>query len=288
LLIPPESLSPLSPMKTFLSFAVMFQIAAFYPRPILAQDHSHLNVGAVDTTQGAALFFENGPDFATNSSYVNTLTFTNAGRYAGYHVGNITLTVLPATEDYGGPVPNAPAPGSRIFAQLMSVDGPVGGAFAFWETGATTPTITVSSGTTGTNLFLLSQNDGSPGTDPYGHIHGRRFTATKPGIYLVTVRALDLSTNGLNGGPIHEPSEPLRIYFQAGANIKSILTSHDGARLICGAKSGWMWQLEAKDDVGSPTWNPMGEPFPGSDHFVEITDPQPPTGQRFYRLRGSP
>jgi hypothetical protein len=114
--------------------------------------------------------------------------------------------VLAATAGYEGPVPGAPALGALIFAQIVSVEGPVGGAFAFWDTGATSPTISVPVGSANTNLHRISENDGSPGSDPYGHIHGQQLTATRPGLYTVAFRAFDLSTNGAGGGPIHLPS----------------------------------------------------------------------------------
>src|SRR5262249_43998498 len=145
-------------------------------------------VGATGLDQGDPLTLENAADFSTNSSYIKTLTYTNGGSYAGFYQGNITFQVTGAT---------TPAPGALIYAQIVSVEGPAGGAFAFWEAGATNPTISVACGTKGTNAYQLSANDGSPGSDPYGHIHGRRFTASKPGIYTVGLKALDLCTNGV-------------------------------------------------------------------------------------------
>ena len=128
------------------------------------------------TNQDAQLIFA---ALQNDSDYVKTLTPSTSGTYAGYYNGNITLTALAATPAHLGPVSNAPALGSWIFAQLVYVDGPPGGAFAFWDTGATNPTISLLTGTTGTNTWLLSENGGLPGTDPYGHIHGRRFTANQ-------------------------------------------------------------------------------------------------------------
>src|SRR6185295_15637717 len=111
-----------------------------------AQDHGHLRIAADSTNQGAQLYFYNGADFASTSRYVKTLQFTNAGKYAGHFQQNITLTVQAATSAYGGPEPDAPAFGSYIRARILSVEGPEGGAFAFWETGATSPTISLAIG----------------------------------------------------------------------------------------------------------------------------------------------
>lgn len=253
-----------------------------------AQDHGHLNVGAAGTSQNDPLLFDNGADFATESAYVFTLTYTNSGTYQGYFQGNITLTVLAATPAHGGPVPNAPAPGSWIFAQLAAVDGPAGGAFGFWDAGATNPTLSLASGTTGTNTWVLSQNNGVAGTDPYGHIHGRRFTATKPGIYTVSFRALDFSTNGAGGGAIHAPSDILKIYFQAGINIQSLRPDASGVHVVFGARLGADWVLQAASSLSSTNWQDVGSPVTGNDYFNEVLDETSMAGQRFYRVKSAP
>jgi hypothetical protein len=253
-----------------------------------AQDHGHLNVGATGTGQDAPLIFDNGAIFATSYNYVYTLNYTNGSRYAGYYQGNITLTALAATAAYAGPVPNAPALGSQIYAQLVSVDGPPGGVFGFWDAGATNPTIAVLTGTTSTNVWLLSENDDSPSSDPYGHIHGRRFTATLPGVYTVGFRALDWSTNGVGGGPIHKPSGVLRIYFQAGVNIKRIEPDLDHPHVQFSAPVGRSWVVEASDSMApDATWTAISAPLDGDDLFHEVTDARAAEGRRFFRMKSA-
>jgi len=252
-----------------------------------AQDHGHLQIGARGTNQGAQLYFYNGADFLTNSRYVKTLTFTNSSRYAGYYQGNITLAVQAATGDFGGPEPDAPALGSYIRARIVSVKGPLGGAFAFWESGAASPTISVATGESGTNTYNVTQTDGSPGVDPFGHIHGRRFTVTKPGIYVVSFQAFDTSTNGLNGGPIHTPSSIIDIYFQGGVNAQFIEPDADHTRVHFAAPIGTTWQVEASNSIGpNAVWTPFGTAVEGDDYFHEVVDSRPVQGNRFYRIRG--
>lgn len=264
-------------------FSTLCATIAFVVCPLVsrsfAQDN-HLYIGATVSSQ---INFYNGADFSTDNNYVNTLTWTNAGPYGGYYVGNITFTALSGFD------PEPAAPGSVIYAQLLSVEGPPGSAFAFWERGATAPTISLSAGTSGTNLFKVSENDGSPGSDPYGHVHGRRFTATAPGIYTVTFRALDLSTNGPGGGPIQTPSDPLKIFFQAGIHLKSVMPETEGVSVKFGAKFGLNWQLEANDNLNSTAnWISVGEPVAGNDQFVEVIDPRPQGTNCFYRVRSTP
>ncbi len=251
-----------------------------------AADHGHLNVGAVGTSQGDPLDFDNGADFATNSAYVFTLVYTNGGTYSGYYQGNITLTALAATLAHAGPVPGAPALGSRIFAQIVSVTGPSGGSFAFWDAGATVPTISIPSGTTSSNLYRLSENDGSPGTDPYGHIHGRRFTATKPGVYTVTFQAFDLSTNGIGGGPIQSPSALLQVYFQAGVTITSLQKQDEVATVKFGAQLGRNYVLQGSTNIANPAaWANVSDPITGNDAFTTIADASPTNRVQFYRIK---
>jgi hypothetical protein len=251
-----------------------------------AQDHGHINAGAETQLPGSKLIFANGSDFATNTLYVKTLTFTNAARYAGYFLGNTTVTVLAATPDFAGPEPFAPALGSYIFAQLASLEGPEGGEFGFWEAGATEPTLTIKSGETGTNLWRITEADGSPGTDPYGHIHGRRWTLSKPGLYAVGFRLFDLSTNGDAGGPIHAPSEILYTYVQAGVNILSVQPDGDHTTIRFAVPLGTDWQLESSDTLTEPiAWSAVADPVTGNDMIREIIDPAPPTANRFYRVK---
>lgn len=183
--------------------------------------HGHLNAGATGTSQGDPLMFANGHLFAAESGYVKDLPLADTGRFAGFHEGNITFTVLPTTVDNGGPVPNAPASGSFIMAGIQSVSGPEGGRFGFWEAGSTVPTFEFGVGydvAIPTGLWALSDASlgaGAPGADPYGHLHGRRFTATLPGLYEVSFRVFDLSGNGAGGGPIHTPSDVITLAFSA-------------------------------------------------------------------------
>jgi len=255
--------------------------------PARAQ-HGHLEAGAFGVKQNDQLYFDNGADFITNSGYVKTLTYTNGGRFAGYYEGNITLTALAATPAFGGPVPNAPALGSFIQAQLVSVDGPAGGSFGFWEAGSTNPTYSLLSGESGTNMFRLTESDGSPGTDPYGHIHGRRFTATQPGFYTVGFRLVDTSTNGTNGGPIHTASGVLPIYFQAGITIVSTAKTGDVMTISYGSITNRTFALEYTTNLLSPSdWESAGPPLPGTDLLQSQSDTNVTSARRFYRIRAT-
>jgi hypothetical protein len=95
-----------------------------------AQDHGHFYVGAVGTNQNDQLVITNAADFATNTGYVKTLLYTNAGAYAGYYQGNITFEAKSALDVFGDPASGSAARGSWIYAQITSVEGPAGTASA--------------------------------------------------------------------------------------------------------------------------------------------------------------
>jgi hypothetical protein len=270
-------------------FAALAGVAHLLVNTLCGQDHGHLNLGALGVTQDAPLFFQNGADFAEPSGYVKSLVFTNAGRFSGYYHGNISLTVLPATPAYAGPDPDAPALGSFIQFRMDCLDAPKGGTFGFWDAGTTEPSLLLERGQTSTNLWLLTETDGAPGADPYGHIHGRRFPGTRPGLYKIQFTAVDTSLNGSSGGPIHTSSPPLAIWFAAGVTMRPIAIEGGRALLRFSTESGANWQLESSTELG-PTaeWRPVSDSVPGDDHFHAIQDEIPIVGNRFYRMRQIP
>jgi hypothetical protein len=257
---------------------------------VSAQDHGHLNVGA----SGAKLRWDNGPVFDPASGYVKTLTFTNAGKYAAFYQGNITLTAMHARNPFGEIDPNAPKPGSFIEAEIVSVQGPEGGAFAFWDVTSTAgnPTVSIPAGTTNAGFrFALSEASlgaGEPDGDPYGHIHGRRFTVTKPGLYTVGFRAHDTSSNGADGGPIHTSSDIQLIQFQGGVVLARLEQSETTITITLGAMAGHDWQLQATDSLPSANWQEVGAPVRGEDKLTLIEIPRAPGARKFFRAIGSP
>jgi hypothetical protein len=169
---------------------------------------------------------------------------------------------------------------------IDSVHGPDNGQFAFWEAGATEPTEAVGSGSTGTRLWALSESDGSPDSDPFGHIHGRRFTADRPGLYRVGFRLFDTSTHGTGSGPIHTPSDVLFIHFQAGITITSIVWEAGAAAVTFGAPAQTSLTLEATTNLTTEAgWSPVAEPVAGNDRFQTILDPDAADRVRIYRVR---
>lgn len=253
---------------------------------------THIYAGALGTNQNDKLYFSNGGAFdAELTSYSFPQVLRTNGPNAGYYRGDVlTLSALAATIPNGGPIPGSAALGAQLAVQVVSVTGPPGGSFAFWEGDGESPlraiTFSLPVGTTnGTNYLVISQNGGEPGTDPYGHIHGRAFTCSTPGTYVVGFRVIDLSTNGTGGGPIHSPSDLLPVRFQAGLRIESIQTMTNRVTVSFRSAPAISNLLEATDSTWPGSWQPAAAPLRGNNNLQSFTETNAPSGNRFYRIR---
>lgn len=260
--------------------------------------HVHLAVGAVTPTQGAQLLLVNGASYdifsygGTNSACF-FMSDSDTDLYPGLYNSDVTLVALPATEYTGGPAPNAAAQGSYIEAILKSVHGPDGGIFSFWneneDATATTNMFSILAGTDdSTNRFNVSEGLGPPDIpepDPFGHIHGRRFTATKPGLYTVGFQFIDTSTNGLNGGPIHTPSKTNYFFFQAGLYIDSIAKTNKNVSMKFGTRAFYNYALQRNTNILTTNWTTIGTVI-GANHsdMHLLFDTNAVEGQCYYRL----
>jgi hypothetical protein len=188
-----------------------------------AQSHDHITAGIFDSDHdgvaeaGEPLAFVNGANYNSASGFVLSLTAKISGRYAGTFSGNITFTALGIDPLVGGPEPGHAAPGTHIVIQLVKVTGPGGATFSFWDATGSLPAVSLGVDEAGTDALRwdLSENDGAPGDDPFGHIHGRQFSVDQAGTYVATFRLFDTSTNGPGGGPIHPASELFQMKFVA-------------------------------------------------------------------------
>ena len=260
--------------------------SALAPNHSRAQ-HVHVNAGAFSTAQGAPLYFPNGNVYDTNASYDVYLTFTNSGAFSNLYQGaGVTFTALASTPDNGGPAFGHAADGAFLQLQFASMSGPPGGVFGVWMQNAASPggndllfTLPVGANS-GTNLLALSESDGSPGSDPYGHIHGRTFTATKPGLYTLGCSILDTSNNGEGGGPIHAPSALYYFYFQAGLTISSWSKNDDEFAITFGTATGKNYYVESTPDLAATNWTTFAGPITG-DNYLHVF-----TTNSSYRLNG--
>lgn len=268
----------------------------------LLQAHDHLAAGATSANVGAALVFQNAATYSGDAGFVFNLAAgtTNAPYLDYYYTGDLIFIALAATPADGGPEPGAAALGTFVQIRLLSVEGPPGASFGFWETaqnGVDSTHLTWSVPvpcSNGTNLIPVSESNGSPGSDPYGHIHGRIYSVTKPGLYKVTWQFVDTSTNGLTGGPVDLPSAPFDLYFQAGLTVGRIAPGPNDVNVTFAAPSNLPdsgvgpatnYILENSPALGpDAVWQPVGGAIVGDDHLHTITVPVSDATQ-FFRLQ---
>lgn len=272
--------------------ALVIGILLLWPGALRAQ-HVHVNAGASNTTQNARLYFPNGSTYDTSSRYDVYLSFTNGGSFSNLYRGaGVSFTALPSTADNGGPAFGHAADGAVLQLQFVSMSGPPGGVFGVWsqEIGnpaTSSPLFSLPVGATnGTNGIALSESDGSPGADPYGHIHGRTFTATKPGLYTLGCRILDTSTNGAGGGPIHTPSALYYFYFQAGLTISSWAKNSNSFAVTFGTTAGKTYYVESSTNLTTTNWTTFAGPFTGDNKLRSVTN-NSTAPSLFFRLRSN-
>ena len=251
---------------------------------------THIYVGSAGLNPGDPLAITVASLFDTNSGYRLPMLLRTNGLNAGYHRGDaLTFTALSATDLGTGQLAGRALLGSRLAMQLVSVEGPEGGEVQFWEGDGDNPgnqvTFRVPVGLVGgTHAFLISENDGAPGADPYGHIHGREFTTSVPGLYAVGFRAIDVSTNGPGGGPLHAPSAPMVMYFQAGPTIESIERTGAVTRIRFRGAPGVTNVLEAAARPESGSWVRVAGPLRGNSTLQTLSHTNLSAEAQVYRL----
>jgi hypothetical protein len=259
--------------------------------------HVHLAVGAVSQQQGSQLLLVNGASYdifsygGTNSSCF-FMSDNEPVLYPGLYQSDVTLVALPLTLWTGGPAPGAAAAGAYIEAVIKSVIGPSGAEFGFWEENVegsqTSELFTLQAGQSdGTNHFNVSEGvDTSDGPDPFGHIHGRRFTANKPGLYTVGFQFIDTSSAGPEGGPIHTPSKTNYFFFQAGLGIDSITKTNDVVSVKFGTRAFRNYDVESNTNLLGTNWTKVTGII-GANHsdMHLLTDPNATNPACFYRLK---
>ena len=269
--------------------------------PGLGHAHEHLAAGATTPTPGATLVFQNIADYGEASGYAFNLgAGTTNDAYLGYYyTGDLVFVALAATPNYGGPEPGAAALGTFVQIKLLSVEGPAGASFGFWETtqdGVDSTNLTWSVPVpykNGDRLIAVTQSDASAGSDPYGHLHGRIYSVTQPGLYKATWQFVDTSTNGPAGGPVNSSSAPFSLLLQADLTLGRIVPSTDGVGITFAAASNipdsgvgpaTNYQVEASPSLGpDAVWKPVGDVVVGDDHLHTVTVPW--TGRtQFFRL----
>jgi hypothetical protein len=288
-------------MKLFLKFcpADLILSGCIFAGTTLHAQHAHIYAGAVSQTPGAPLWFVNGSLWDTNSygGYPQSpaciyLEQNLPALYPGQFQTATTFSALPATIFHAGPSPDAAALGTYIELKFVSLQGPPGGVLTLWNEidDPLHPSVifTVPVGTTnGTNHYNLSEGDpGDPEADPYGHIHGRRFTVNQPGLYTLGLQLVDTASNNADGGPMQSPSAVSSFYFQAGLWLSDFSRSNRVVTARFGLAGNTNYVFEASTNLAGTNWTTV-QPIVGTSHseLRWVTDTNATTPSRFYRIR---
>ena len=167
-----------------------------------------------------------------------------------------------------------PADGADPRIEIVSVSGPAGGSFAFWEVGATAPTWTLPSGWTGPGAAFPVVFQGDT------HAHGRVFTMDRPGTYTVTFRAVDAAGQ-------YAPSADTTVTFVAQQPPRLSIAAADGdVSLSFTSRVNLVYDLQVCTDLASGEWANV-EPhtfMDGDGGMIGMTDPVADRPKAFYRL----
>jgi hypothetical protein len=255
-----------------------------------------INCGAVSTNTGAKLKFQNGDSFSAASGYVAPLTFqrisTRYGTNIIYCATNLQFTALSVKTNAS----TAAALGSYLAVRVVSVSGPPGGIFSFWEQGSGWPTYEFPVNdyyAAGKNQFILSNCEngaGRPDGDPFGAVRGRRFAVNKPGEYLVTFKLYDISKNHPTqpNTPIHTASDTLTMKFATKIDMGITAFGNTNGVTTLVYKQGFLTNMviEASTNL-TGGWTPVAGPFTNTPAFTTnrfTNDPSLPA--LYYRLHG--
>jgi hypothetical protein len=185
--------------------------------------------------------------------------------------------------------------GAWIWVEIVSVSGPAGATFGFWEENSQVVTHALAANQpTGNPRFVISEGIDAEGEDPQGHIHGRAWTADKPGDYQVGLRLVDLSTTGPDGGPWHAPSQVYIYHFKAGPDFQPAvqggpassftLTWSSQMGIWQDYQTGVVFTVQRSATPAGNDWQTLATVTGTTADTLIFTDPAPPSGKAFYRL----
>ena len=218
--------------------------------------HDSLRLGLSGPSSQTAVFVPRGEPW---SGYL--LDFPG-----GWHAVELTFT----TESGALAI----AEGADPYVELISVEGPPGGQFAFWEVGATSPTWARSSG------WSASPEDTPSFPVVYfgePHTHGRAFTMDLPGQYSVSFRVVDWNAR-------FSESREYTISFQAQQPpALKIAISGDSIVLSFTSRHGFAYDLQQCLDLSSNAWETI-DFRAGNGGLQSLGFSRSGLGRGFYRL----
>ena len=231
--------------------------------------HDHIEVGRA--TQNATQLAMFGPDVQVAVYVPRGEPFSGymPSFPGGHHAVELTFT----TEA------NAlwPATSANPRIEIVSVTGPPGGSFSFWEVDAMQSTWSRATGWSSAQGNVPSFPVAVNGDN---HVHGRCFTMDKPGLYTVTFRAV-ASAGGFSPSPnktitFRAQQPPQLSIAKPGSNVLLSFTNRDG--FAC--------DLQVSTNIAAGSWtNVLGHEFMiGNGVRTNLTVTNGASANAFYRL----
>lgn len=245
---------------------ILILLTAAFPWTLRAHDHIEI---ALSGNQTQLIRFA--------GQQAQLMTYFPAGEKPSFDTyafpGGAFATVLTFSAfDNTPPPPN----GALVRIDVLSVSGPDGGSFSFWEVGASAPTWSRPSGwassISDTPALFASEDETG-----YGHIHGRAFSADKPGTYDVTFRAVDTTA-------AYASSTPFTVRFTALTPPQLAISLVNGTLKVSFlSRSNLAYDLQSSTSLQPDSWTTL-DTLDGTGGMVEILDPLANRPRVFYRL----
>jgi hypothetical protein len=234
----------------------------------LAHAHDHVEVG--QSSQNPSQLGLDGPGYQLAVFVPQGEPFSG---YApnfpgGYFADELTFTTEVSALNL--------AEGSDPVIELVSMAGPAGAFFSFWESGATSPTWSRSSGWSQTELDRPSFTVIMGGET---HAHGRIFTFDRPGNYQIVFRARDKNN-------LFSPSRDFSMKFQAQTPpALSIRAENGSAKLTFNSRLNLVYDLQICTDLALNRWSNI-QPHVSIDGSGALVDLSVPLAhpRAFFRL----
>lgn len=219
--------------------------------------HDHVEVGMDSTSPTQLGLYGPSIQLALHVPSGEFLSGYSPNFPGGYFADELTFTTETQVLDS--------AIGSDPAVELVSVTGPMGGTFAFWERDAASPTW---SRPVGWNQSFGDRPSFPVNLGGDGHIHGRVFTFDRPGEYQVTFRATDRNA-------LFQNSPNFTLTFRALVPPPlSIRLTNGQAVISFSSRPNLTYELQICTQLSSGLWSPaLSSSIDGDGTLQEITLP---------------